>query len=204
MPCYLQPISQSSTIIRFLAERYGLAGGNQAARLAADVLYETAKDLKAHKLAIVADLSPDAETQTQAKGPWALAKRIERMLSTMPDVGEPGAAITFGQLQLLLTLMAIEATEEGAVAALSPTLDSWMEICKARRGIAEYLASPRRFPLTCNDANKPTLGSGYAYATGSVRRGDLARQGLGFTFNRVGTLGATSAKKHGDRMSVSA
>ena len=157
-----------------------------------------------HKLAIAADLSPNAETQASPKGPWALAARIERMLATMPDVGEPDVAITFGQLQLLLTLMAIEDTKEGAVTALSSTLNVWMEICKDRRGIAEYLASPRRFPLTCNDANVTTSGSGYAYANGPVRRGDLAQQGLGFTFHRVGTLGATSAKKHGDRMSVSA
>ena len=52
------PLSQSGAIIRFLARRYGLDGADELQGLEADVLYETAKDLKSHKAEVCVGDSP--------------------------------------------------------------------------------------------------------------------------------------------------
>ncbi|KAH8062450.1 glutathione transferase [Aureococcus anophagefferens] len=78
------PISQSSSIIRFLARHFKLDGGDdEAIKVRADVLFETAKDLGAKASEVVeATGAGDAETAAAkeaavAKGPsrWPCASR---------------------------------------------------------------------------------------------------------------------------------
>ena len=72
-----KPISQSATICRYLAARFGMMGATELDRARADTLYETAKDLKGKTGEIVGT----AEDATEgAKGPTALATCIAAML----------------------------------------------------------------------------------------------------------------------------
>ena len=74
-----------------------MAGQTPAEQVAADMLYETAKDLKGNLDALLqhADAAandPAAEKPAGAKLPWALALRVEQMLRGAPDPRDAGAA----------------------------------------------------------------------------------------------------------------
>jgi len=160
------PICQSGTIIRFLARKYGLNGANEQEECAADIMYETAKDLKSHKETVAS--MPTKEKQQiegQHKGPWALAKCIETMLGRAPDPRDPDAAMTYGQLQLLHVLMEFEHQTPGCVKNMSDALDAFRDAMTARPRIARYLGSGMRFPALQQGA--------YKYASGPLTRGDL-------------------------------
>ena len=168
------PASQSASVVRFLARRFGLdrPADGAAGALAADTLFETAKDLGAHKDAIAAP--PPAAERGGAKGPWALAARLEALLEAAPAAGDDAAALDYGQLQLLQTLLALDERAPGCVRALSPALDRFRAAAAARPRVRAYLASPMRFPATCADLGRE---GGYAYADGPVARGALMPRG---------------------------
>lgn len=152
------PLSQSSAIVRFLASRYGLAGATELDALRADVLFETAKDLKGKKAEIVG--TADSVT-SGAKGPSDTAANIVAMLATMPDPADDAAALNYGQLELLQLLLECDEGAPGCVKALSPALDAFRAAGAARPRIAAYLASPMRFPA---------IVPGYKYKAGPVKR----------------------------------
>ena len=88
------PISQSASVVRYLAQRFGMTGATELDGVRADVLYETAKDLAAK-----ADEITGKKDATQgAKGPTDTAARIAVMLDTMPNPADEGAALNFGQI----------------------------------------------------------------------------------------------------------
>jgi hypothetical protein len=192
------PISQSGAIIRLLARHFGMAGQTPQEAAAADVLYETAKDLGANKKMVV-EHEEGAEKAESAKMPWALALRLEKMLLLAPSPQEPSSALTYGQVQLFHVLMGMDACKPDCVAALSEGLEEfrgepdhqistcstacagsptggsnrWLSCSAAtaaRKRIAAYLAGPLRFPATFGDLGQP---GGYAYAAGAKSRKEL-------------------------------
>jgi len=156
------PLCQSSSIIRFLAARYGMQGSGQTAKNAADVLFETAKDLHKHQADVVA--MGAKEVEGNAKGPWALAIRLESMIAAAPSVADPDAALTYGQLQLLHCLMMMEELKPGCVEHLSSKLEQFRAAAIQRSRIAKYLSSAVRFPS--QDAQ-------YNYKSGPIARKHL-------------------------------
>jgi len=156
------PICQSGTIIRFLAQRFGMAGETELDGLYADVLYETAKDLGSKKAEVTA---PDGHQTSGAKGPFSTADKIAAMIDKMPNPKDEDVALNFGQIELLKLLIDCEETSPGCVKQLSPALDAFRAAGAARSRIAAYLKSPLRFP-----AIKP----GYIYKDGPIRRSAFA------------------------------
>mmetsp|Transcript_33876 Transcript_33876/g.55962 ORF Transcript_33876/g.55962 Transcript_33876/m.55962 type:complete len:287 (+) Transcript_33876:29-889(+) len=154
-----KPLSQSSTIIRFLAQRYGMAGDSDLEGFRADNLFETAKDLKGKK----DEIKGFADSTTSgAKGPIETAERIAAMLEEMPDPADDTVALNYAQLELLNTLIECDEDAPGCVKELSPTLDAFRAAGVARPRIANYLSSPLRFPPHC--------GPNYKYTNGPVVR----------------------------------
>jgi len=159
-----KPISQSATICRYLAARFGMMGATELDRARADTLYETAKDLKGKTGEIVGT----AEDATEgAKGPTALATCIAAMLEEMPDPADDSAALNYGQMELLNLLMQCDETSPGCVRKLHPSLEGFRASGVARPRIAAYLASPMRFPTFVS----PT----YRYTDGPVKRSSFAQ-----------------------------
>jgi len=153
-----QPLSQSGTIIRYLAGRYGMAGESELDVARADCLYQTVKDLGAKKSEIIE--VADAPTEG-AKGPSVTAATIGAMREAMPDPSDAAAALNYGQIELLNLLLDLEEQAAGCVKALSPALDAFRAAGAARPRIAKYLASPLRFPA---------IVPGYRYKAGPVKR----------------------------------
>mmetsp|Transcript_22084 Transcript_22084/g.30736 ORF Transcript_22084/g.30736 Transcript_22084/m.30736 type:complete len:267 (+) Transcript_22084:3-803(+) len=162
------PISQSGAIIRFLADRFGMKGKSVHEAAMADVLYETAKDIGS-KVETVCSVNPEKDL-SNAKEPFALALRVVKMLESMPNPIDGGAALNFGQIQLLYVLMRCEARRSGCVKEnLGEFLESFRLTMVNRSGIGSYLKSKSCFPFT-----KGELGSeGYIYSSGPLRRGDI-------------------------------
>lgn len=167
------PISQSGTIIRFLAKRLGMDGdGDEYSSSMVDVLYETAKDLDGKKREIAA-VYPEttAKDYSTAKGPFAIGKRLEKMLKTTADPMDHNAVLNYGQIQLFQVLQCCEGWRTGCVKEnLGEELDVFRVNMENRPGLKEYLNSSARFPLT-----KVELGDeGYVYANGPLKRGDIS------------------------------
>lgn len=170
------PLSQSGTILRFLARKLGMTGVTKdgkdgaydVAEARADILYETAKDLGSGKKAI-AVIDP-VKDYAVAKGPFATGRRIEAMLEGMPDPKDGGAVLNYGQIQLFQVLTGCEAWRKDSVKDnLGEVLDSFRVDMGNRSGLKEYLGSTARFPLTKGEVG----GDGYVYATGPLKRGDV-------------------------------
>lgn len=128
-----------------------------------------AQDLKAHKHEVWGIAAED-EDHARAKGPYALALRLEALLNDAPDAADPDVAITYGQLQLLDVLLGYDEGRPGCVAALSPALGAFLAAARARPRVAAYLASTLRFPPTCNELG---VEGGYDFAQGRLTRGQL-------------------------------
>ena len=153
-----QPLSQSGTIVRYLAQRYGMAGGDELDGARADCLYQTVKDLSSKKSEITGGAE---ETIEGSKGPAATATSIVAMLEAMPDPADAGAALNYGQIELLNVLLDCEETTEGCVKALSPRLETFRKAGASRPRLAKYLSSPLRFPA---------IAPGYRYRDGPLKR----------------------------------
>ena len=154
-----QPLSQSGTIVRYLAQRYGMAGDSELACARADCLYQTVKDLSSKKSEITGDAK---ECITEGpKGPAAAATSISAMLEAMPDPADAGAALNYGQIELLNVLIDCEEKAEGCVKSLSPRLETFRKAGASRPRMAKYLSSPLRFPATV---------PGYRYKGGPLKR----------------------------------
>ena len=162
-----RPICQSGTIVRYLANRYGMAGESEDDQVRADMLYQTVKDLSAKKSEIMARAENHLEefTTAGAKGPVMTAENIVAMLEEMPDVSDPDAALNYGQMELLNLLLGIEEDAPGSVRSLSEALDDFRAAAEARPRIANYLKSPMRFPA---------ITPSYRYKKGAVKRSALA------------------------------
>lgn len=162
------PISQSGAIVRFLAKRLGMDGKDVLASTGADVLYETAKDLGG-KTEVISSANPEKEYSV-AKGPFATGKRIEKMLVNMADPKDEGAALNYGQIQLLNVLLKCEVQRNGCVKEnLGGVLDDFRINMENRVGLKAYLNSTARFPFT----NGELGGEGYTYSTGPLKRGEI-------------------------------
>ena len=151
-----QPLSQSGTIVRYLAQRFGMAGNSELEAARIDCLYQTCRDLSDKKSEITS-----ASLSEGSKGPAATAARIACMLDGFPSPSDEGAALNYGQVELLKTLLECDETTPGCVTTLSPALEAFRAAGAARPRIAKYLSSPMRFP--------PIL-PGYKYKDGPVKR----------------------------------
>jgi len=165
------PLSQSSAITIFLANKFGMTG-NKTIFEATKVheLYETAKDLGAgsNKSDIAAVTS--TKDYSVAKGPFALGKRIEKQILKMADPKEDTAVLNYGQIQLFYVLQSCETRRTNCVKeSLGDVLDSFRVSMMNRSGLKEYLNSSARFPLTHGELGK----DGYVYPK-AIRRGDVA------------------------------
>lgn len=173
------PISQSSTIIRFLAKRLGMDGngdgGDAMAALRVDNLYETSKDLGgSDNIATIASVDPNKDYNA-FKGPFATGRSIEKMLVEMPDPKDPESILNYGQLHLFYTLLRCEARRGGCVKEnLGDVLDAFRVHMENRAGLKEYLASSGCFPFTMGELGQ---SGGYAYSTGPRKRGDITTYG---------------------------
>jgi hypothetical protein len=87
------------------------------------------------------------------------------MLAEMPDPADDGAALNFGQIELLQLLLECEEQKPGCVEAHSPALDAFRAAAAARPRIAAYLTSPMRFPRVSRD---------YKYISGPIKRAAFA------------------------------
>jgi len=162
------PISQSSTIIRFLAKKLGMDGKDSIESALIDILFETAKDLNSKKEEIVSTTS--SKDYSVAKGPFATGKRIEKMLKNMSDPKDGNAALNYGQIQLFHVLEGLHASRGGCVEEnLGSVLEGFRVDVRSRAGVKEYLSSKARFPWTKGELG----GEGYVYATGPLKRGDI-------------------------------
>jgi len=166
------PISQSGAIIRFLAKRLGMDGGNDViASSRADVLYETGKDLggSEKKEVIASTINTEEEKDySVAKGVFATGKRIETMLRDMPDPKDENVVLNYGQVQLFQVLLHCEARRKGCVREnLGMVLDTFRINMENRSGLKEYLTSTARFPFTKGDLGQE---GGYVYSTGPLKR----------------------------------
>lgn len=156
------PLCQSSAIVRYLAGRYGMDGGDELARARADSLFETARDLRGKGAEVRA-----GEYETAgAKGAVLMAENLLKMLAGMGDVKDASAALNYGQIQLLNVLLEFDEDVPGCVERLSPQLDAWRKAGAGRKGIAAYLRSGMRFPK---------VDAAYRYKTEAIKRGDLKR-----------------------------
>ena len=166
------PICQSGAIIRFLAKKLGMDGGSDAVACSrADVLYETAKDLgDGDKKKEIAAVKPTKD-YSSAKGPFALGKRIEKMLMDMADPKDESSVLNCGQLQLFQILENCEARRAGCVKEnLGDIMDTFRLDMSNRSGLKEYLNSTARFRHTCADKG---LDGGYSFAAGALKRKDI-------------------------------
>jgi len=165
------PISQSGAIIRFLAKRLGMNGGDVVASSRADVLYETAKDLgDSDQKKAIASINPEKDYSV-AKGPFATGKRIEKMLMDMADPKDEGAALNYGQIQLFQVLLNCEGRRKGCVKEnLGDALDDFRINMENRAGLKEYLNSTARFPFTKREFDE---SGGYVFSTGPLKRCDI-------------------------------
>ena len=133
-----QPLSQSGTIVRYLAQRYGMAGDSELEGARVDCLYQTVKDLSSKK----SEITGKAEEKTEgSKGPVATAASISAMLEAMADPADAEAALNYGQIELLNVLIDCEEQAEGCVKALSPQLETFLKAGVARPRMAKYLSS---------------------------------------------------------------
>lgn len=155
------PLSESSTIIRFLARKYGMAGKDELEAARIDTLFETAKDL-ASKKALITDDNADAEGMSEGKLPTTLAKRVEEMLDDMGPAKDDSAVFNYGQIQLLQFLLSCDEATPGCVAKLSPALEEFRKAAAARPRIAAFLASPLHFPLTRKEMGDDEGGYNYS------------------------------------------
>lgn len=166
------PLSQSGAIIRFLAKRLGLDGGNDVlASSRVDVLYETAKDLggSEQKEVIASTMKTEEEKDySVAKGAFATGKRIETMLRDMPDPQDEKVVLNYGQVQLFHVLLQCEGRRTGCVREnLGIVLDTFRITMENRSGLKEYLKSTARFPFTQGELGQE---GGYVYSTGLLTR----------------------------------
>ena len=137
-----------------------------------DVLYETAKDLNGKKREIAA-VYPEttAKDYSTAKGPFAIGKRLEKMLKTTADPMDHNAVLNYGQIQLFQVLQCCEGWRTGCVKEnLGEELDVFRVNMENRPGLKEYLNSSARFPLTKGESGD----EGYVYANGPLKRGDVS------------------------------
>ena len=172
------PISQSSSIIRFLARHFKLDGGDdEASKCRADVLFETAKDLGAKANDVINATDEEFAEMKEAmvaKGPFALALRLEALVAPDPDrvhvYRDDETAVTYGHLQLFRELAKIEA-KGGTLSRLSATLAAFKDHVANRTRIKAYLESPLCFPDTFGEIGQE---GGYAYASGPKTRRDFS------------------------------
>jgi len=157
------PLCQSRAIIRYVAACAGMDGGDEASRARVDMMFETAKDLGEWQDKIISG-EPDSGSKKSFANLFA---SLTTMLEQSPSAADPDAALNFAQLELLKVLLAIEERAPGAVKSFSLALDNFRTIAAARPRIAAYLASPMRFPMTCNEAG---IDGKYKYAKGALRR----------------------------------
>merc|ERR1712060_494961 len=133
-----------------------MGGKTEAEALAADILFETAKDLGAQKEAV---MTPPKDQGP--KGPIALVECLERMVAAAPSAVNPNSAMTYGQLQLFKTLQGFEEAKAGVVAGMSESLEEFRVQCGGRARIAAYRLSNRLFP---------EVGSDYQYKGKALTR----------------------------------
>jgi len=160
---FSSPLGQSGAIIHYLAAKFGMKGQTELEGAAANVLYETAKDMGGHIDKICAKMDDGEEKDMAAKLPFALALRVEKMLKSMPDPKDESSALNFGQMQLFQLLLRCEARRAGCVKEnLSAVLDDFRIAMEKRPGIAAYFSSSINFPYTKGELDQE---GGYVYTT---------------------------------------
>jgi len=165
-----EPLSESGTIIRFLAKKYDMAGKDDVEAARIDNLFEAAKTLAGEKALIIDEESIDP---AKAKLPDAIAKRIEVMLSDMAPATKDDKVFNYAQIQLLHFLLTCDEVKPGCVKKLSKGLDEFRKTAAARPRIAAYLASPMHFPATKKDMGDDD--GGYSYCQGPIARQDFLK-----------------------------
>ena len=151
-------IAQSGTIIRYLAQLTGLDGGPELLdRTQADMLYETAVELKELKSELAAD-AEHATLQALMAGKagnqkWtklvSIVAALERQLEQSGGEYFVGRQLCYADLAVFNTLNYLEAVAAGCLVALSaPGLAAFREAIIQRPRVAGYLASDRCYPFT--------------------------------------------------------
>ena len=156
-------LSQSSSIVRFIAKEANLDGSENGAvgEARADMIYECSKDLSANKGAI-----HSTTDEERAKLHAMLAKTVE-LLDEYEGPFFSGMSITYGDVAMWHALATIEELKPGYLKQHGfVELAEFVTEVAELPPIANYLASPRRMPITANEVgDTPWAADGYKYKT---------------------------------------
>eukprot|EP00933_Yihiella_yeosuensis_P052444 TRINITY_DN50525_c0_g1_i1.p1 TRINITY_DN50525_c0_g1~~TRINITY_DN50525_c0_g1_i1.p1 ORF type:complete len:332 (+),score=41.19 TRINITY_DN50525_c0_g1_i1:144-1139(+) len=158
-------LAQSATIVRYLAQRTCLDGGpTLSGRLRADMIYETAIELKELKGELAAgaehsDLQSmiDGKAGNQRWGKLVgLMSALEKFLAEGSGQYFVADKLSFADLAVFNTLEYLEGVQPGCLEKLNCSkLHNFRNTMAQRPCIARYLASDRCYPLTELEINAP-------------------------------------------------
>ena len=150
-------LSQSGTISRHLANKFGIAGDTPAERARVDMYFELAKDISGKKAGMYdPDNHPDG---ARLKGFLAPAE------AACDGTYFVGGKLTLADVAMFNSLQLISECAPDCLARY-PKLQTFVANFSARPSVKAYLASERRVPITPNeDGRAPWHKDGYAFKT---------------------------------------
>jgi len=169
MPCYEDPelgedgvyISQSSSICRHIAQETGIAGATASERVLQDMLWEAGKDIGEKKSALHTD---EVDTRLDGVLKGLMKLQVEgKCLGT----GDRSNDLGYGEIGVFHALYSFHLINDKFLATSSyAKLLSFVNSVLAVPAIKNYLASPRRIPLTKNELGRGHTGlEGYTYVS---------------------------------------
>ena len=150
-------LSQSGTISRHLASKFGIAGDTPVERAVVDMYFELAKDISGKKAGMYdPDNHPDG---ARLKGFLAPAE------AACDGTYFVGGKLTLADVAMFNSLQLISACAPDCLARY-PKLQTFVTNFSARPSVKAYLASERRVPITPNeDGKSPWHKDGYTFKT---------------------------------------
>eukprot|EP00931_Biecheleriopsis_adriatica_P010662 TRINITY_DN111733_c0_g1_i1.p1 TRINITY_DN111733_c0_g1~~TRINITY_DN111733_c0_g1_i1.p1 ORF type:complete len:329 (+),score=37.72 TRINITY_DN111733_c0_g1_i1:46-987(+) len=150
-------IAQSGTIVRYLASVACLDGGpHLSGRTRADMIYETALELKDLKSELVTDEHSDLQAMIEGKSGnqrWGkltgILSGLSRMLSQAGGCFFVGGKLSYADLAVFNTFQYFDAIQSGCLQSLGfEDLERFRVSILERPKITAYLASDRCYPFT--------------------------------------------------------
>ena len=150
-------LSQSGTISRHLASKFGIAGDTPVERAVVDMYFELAKDISGKKAGMYdPDNHPDG---ARLKGFLAPAE------AACDGTYFVGGKLTLADVAMFNSLQLISECAPDCLARY-PKLQAFVTNFSARPSVKAYLASERRVPITPNeDGRAPWHKDGYTFKT---------------------------------------
>lgn len=147
-------LCESTAIARHLARKACIDGGSLAEKGLVDMYFELSRDIAKEKSAA---FNIDADASAKLRGFLATA---EKSCSGRTFVGD---SLTFADVGMFHALHFMKEQAPGALAAY-PKLTQFVSYFESIPNVKEYLASPRRVPLSENEMGKGHKGlPGYKF-----------------------------------------